>query len=465
MIYDLKAGWNMISLPCEVEETDLEGIFPLLPPAYTYNAETMGYEALEGLPEPNQGLFMLCMADTTIIIECPEATVDTIPEDNSFCIGLKLGSPMGSMKVSPTPEDGLLVSGRAIIGIDPAPKLFMASMTPELDIDWIKTIDFIEGTEISTSGDHFFIAGKTSPLSPEVFISKMDMTGDEIWTTVLLEPSYHEPVASCPTSDGGFVLLTEMAIIKLDGDGGFDFSLNIDMDGENIYENIAGNLIVTGDLTFGLEPPALTVIEINPSGELVSFNAIDGFPDYQYSASCVLEDGLVTTGMAIEDSTIVITRLNSEMIPVWSRKTDITGQVECVKEIDTDTYVISGRRGDDALSVIVDGDGVISAHLYDIDFIGMGDVEFFTDVYPWQDGLLFAGSKYNYGVEEQTLIVFSDHIGSSCCASMITGGFESLTTSNYDVDISLSEIVPSVRDTSFVINTAEGMLINPLCPR
>jgi alpha-tubulin suppressor-like RCC1 family protein len=68
--YDLDRGWNMIAVPCIIEDSTISEIIPLIPPAFIFNNATGHYDEIEYLPEPQYSFWALIERDTSFTIDC-----------------------------------------------------------------------------------------------------------------------------------------------------------------------------------------------------------------------------------------------------------------------------------------------------------------------------------------------------------------------------------------------------------
>ena len=65
-IYELPAGWSMLSLACEVEDPSLEALFPTAISLFEFK-EKSGYQAATSL-EPGRGYWINIPVPATVII-------------------------------------------------------------------------------------------------------------------------------------------------------------------------------------------------------------------------------------------------------------------------------------------------------------------------------------------------------------------------------------------------------------
>jgi alpha-tubulin suppressor-like RCC1 family protein len=68
--YDLDRGWNMVAVPCIVEDSLIIDILPIIPPALKFDPTSGSYHELLVIPPTNVGIWVLSEIDTTFSIEC-----------------------------------------------------------------------------------------------------------------------------------------------------------------------------------------------------------------------------------------------------------------------------------------------------------------------------------------------------------------------------------------------------------
>jgi len=174
---------------------------------------------------------------------------------------------------------------------------------------------------------------------------------------------------------------------------------------------------------------------------------------------------MIAAGYSIEDSLAVLTKLSSDIMPVWSKKTAFAGTALAVTEIAAERYAIAGYSGSDGFSAIFDEDGVVVANAYGADLIRPGDIETITDIFTDEDGLILFGNKEDYGVEAHGFLIKTDELGESCCSSPLSMESTSFVTSTYAVTPDLTAFSPMISDTSFTISPMGDARINSICPR
>ncbi len=74
--YQLEPGWQLLGVPSDSMGGSIEDYFPIIPPIYTYNTETGGYDEVSDFPTGlTTGFWVLCDRETTVAIDIPERSM------------------------------------------------------------------------------------------------------------------------------------------------------------------------------------------------------------------------------------------------------------------------------------------------------------------------------------------------------------------------------------------------------
>ncbi len=469
--YELNNGWNMISLPCIPEGENLSDILPFVPPAYSYNPETMGYTALEGLPEPTEGLWLLVDGDTTVTIGCtthwPSEPEPVVVDTNYF---LAVRPPIAGLSALFCATD----SGFLMASLFSGPDTSTAS-SDNGGIVYMNTNGVpVWGKRLSTgrideliglSDGGFFIAGEASGTSGGTCIMRLDRDGGLVWAKTFASSTVSGGLTACQLGDGGIILAQGTFLMKIDLSGDIVWSKNMTneiMALEGKSDDTFFASFVSASTTSG---SAAIIADMNSVGtamlsrnyysdEYIDFNLFAVGPD---STFYVIGQGGSTT----LDVSIILLAVNPAMTINWSRAIVIEDIWDAaIEDIDFDSegnIVLAGSRETDPLLISLDAEGeLLWAQTYIGELIGPDDPESAFFLHAGEEGLNVFGTKRYCSMDNYALSFKTESDGTNCLSmeadvvvedavlglssESISSTPETITTSDLDVTITDMEV-------------------------
>src|SRR5690606_2033429 len=111
-------------------------------------------------------------------------------------------------------EGGIIIAGRLSIQ-GPNNDFYLVRLNSDGTIDWEKSFGGL-GPDIARSickadGGGYLVAGTTKSFGPEpaggnIWLCKIDVAGDTIWTKAIGTEQEEEAYSVSPTSDGGYII-------------------------------------------------------------------------------------------------------------------------------------------------------------------------------------------------------------------------------------------------------------------
>ncbi len=319
--YDLKRGWNLIALPCG--EGDIAEYLPHIPPAFTFDAETGGYEELEGWPSPLDGIWLLCDDDTTVSIPCSTGTGVEDPL-GAYAVGaFGIDSVMSAIELS---DGGYLIATGVpdTSGPQPFPKLTLIKI--DRGVEWARVYDFSRAVAIhQTDGGDILLLAQMEYLMTEYVLLRLNSSGIP-FSASRLDMVFSENRGGFAAGEGIFLFI-DTWLLYLDAEGRIIWSQDIMAPIYSIDVNTEGNAVILCKPLIE-DIPFTAIFEIDESGDLLSGITVEGDANEELDRVVSLSSGAyLLSGMSMDVFPPLpeVICLSSEMEYLWGRKLDLPG--------------------------------------------------------------------------------------------------------------------------------------------
>ncbi len=427
--YELKRGWNLLALPSLTDSTEIESIFPIVPPGYLYDPETMAYSPIEGLPEINEGFWILVSADTNISIPAispwPVDTPDTpdvpepppVPEGGCGMIfGKDFGRDVGVVDnghhkvIVTTVPDTIAAGGEDYLAI--------LSVDGELEPGFARMYGVKPpfSTSSASMGGGCVAMGISGDADLNITIFSVDSTGDPIWVNSFPPPSAGFNFSMTTLSDGSVVAMTGPYFLKFSSDGTFLWSKRINMNMKSAKPGIGGGFVVLGSGGSFPEGDVPIIAKLDGDGDLISATALSTSTTDNYTTFDVGDDGsIIAAGVTFETAipTGRILKLSSSLDIVWAKDIEPSEAADAMdftfKHIQRDSTGIIGMVGDmsgDVFAMFFEPDGdLIITQAFIGEYLGLNDFERASWIGMNDDRFHIFGWKNNWDIQSRIISI------------------------------------------------------------
>ncbi len=420
--YDLKRGWNLISIPGTPDATSLDELFPFIPPAYGYNPETMAYTAITGIPPVNAGFWMLVESDTLIRLSLFSEAPDDSTSSGFF--GVFEPGTIESTFVATEIEGGYALLSAVVVETPTGgeeSKMAFLKTDSDGNILMGKSYNLNSGGALFPLSDGgFLVAGRLNSWSEDVFYGRLDNMGNPDWLHSFSSTMGAENMEIIVSIDGNYIFALGRIVLSTDEDGDLLYARMFENPIIGIYEEEDGDFVVIARRNG--EETGFNISRYNSDWSSSSGVFIGG-DILEYYSVCErrADGGFIVSGLSYAGTrgNPVIVSVSSEFAVQWARIID-GGDVESeiFDMLDAEDIVLCGQIDSDQMLLSLDHTGELNWATV-LSVPGPVDRETGLFIHEREEGFLAFGLKDFYEENNHTTVTLYDSRGLSCIGAMI----------------------------------------------